>query len=320
MNKSFEKIPLGTINFITVLSGIFTIVSSIISIIAFFKLESAVFGWVCFSIGLILFNIVLLIRIKKYRFLAKQRMEVSSENFHKMLHSIRDLYFDLLHEYKKGDLTTSVLNKYCKTELSNILENLCEVFESFTGRTVSASIKLVCYNRTDENEDVNSEDVQLITFCRSTKSPSHRGDYERNQQKPILLSDNTDFLEIISTKNRKDYFYKSNLLEYSEKKRADGSSYKNSNENWSGQYKSTIVVPIRIDFKKLYHLRDSKSPFHIIGFLCVDSEYTDAFTEAQEIYNVDLAKSYADIIYIILSKYRYYQFKIYNNNKKETNV
>lgn len=309
MNNYFEKIPLAVINFITVLSGVLTIITSILSILAFFKFESFKLGWACISFILFLFSLVLFVRMRKYRMLANMRIEKTSENYKQMLHSIKDLYFEVLHSYKTNGLSTSSLNSICESKLKSILANLCETFYAFTNKPVSACIKLVCYSITDENEDVTVDDVKLITFCRSPNSSSERGAYENGNSKPIWLKENTDFLEIISDENFRDYFYQKNLPEYVKKLQTEHKTYKNSNPNWENDYKATIVVPIKIEFSKLYHLNGDDS-FHTLGFLCIDSQHTDAFTEKQEKYNVDLARSYAEIIYLVLSKYKYYLYKI----------
>ena len=99
------------------------------------------------------------------------------------------------------------------------------------------------------------------------------------------------------------------LSEYKKELEKIGKTYRNTNENWSKYYQGTIVVPIRIEFKRLYHQKKNES-YHIIGFLCVDSMSTDAFTEEQENYNVDIVKSYADIIYLLLSQYKHYLKKL----------
>lgn len=313
MNKFLEKVPLGLVNLVTIISGVLTIFTAIITIIDYFRTEQITPKSEYLIALIFLFCLVLLIRMRKYRTLANARMKKTSVNYHSMLHSVKNLYFELLKTYKNKVLDTSSLNTICVLHLSNILDNLCDTFSTFTGKTVSASIKLVSYSDTNINEEITTENIKLITFCRSLNSSLNRGEYEKNIKKDILLKDNTDFLEIISPENTKDYFYQKNLFAYEKKLEKEDKHYKNSNPNWKKQYKSTIVVPIKIEYDKLCNLESDKI-FHIIGFLCIDSEYTDAFTHKQEKYNVELAKSYADIIYLVLSQYKYYSKRIQNKN------
>ncbi len=310
MKKPLNDIPTEVVNLISVISGVVTIISPIVSIIITIKtdVKPNVF-WVISTASLILFCIILFFRMKKYRTLSKERLEVVSENIHKSMHNSRDIFFDIMHSHKLKHLNEEMLNYTYKTKLSTILDHLCNILASYTKRKVCACIKIVYCKNTEDEKKITDDAVELVTFCRSNNSDTERDNYER-QKKRILLKDNTDFKEIISGEFGKDYFYQPNLIEYEEKRKKDGSCYENTNKTWSKYYKSTIVVPIRIEFKRLYHTKNEE-PYDIIGFLCVDSEYTDAFTEKQEKYNVDIIKAYADTIYVLLSQYRHYLRKIY---------
>ncbi len=316
MKKYIWNIPINVVNLISVISGIVTVITPIVSVVLSVrnKLRPNIL-WVCCVIVLAGFCVLLLLRMRKYRMLANSRMEKTSFNFHKALHETRNLFFDAMHNQKLDNLTETLLNITYKEKLSGILDNLCETLVSFTDRPISACIKLNCFSSQNGCEDINQENVELITFCRSHNSVTDRGNYERCNRK-IFLDDNTDFKEIISNDNHKDYFYQPDLLAYNNKLKSVESSYKNTNTDWERYYKSTIVVPIRIEFNRLYHIKKDTS-YHIIGFLCVDSEHRDAFTEKQEKYNVGIVNAYADIIYVLLSQYRHYLNKLYAKSDKE---
>ena len=316
MKKYIGNIPISVVNFVSVISGIVTVITPIVSVIISVKNKLRPNTiWICCVIVLICFCILLFSRMKKYRMLSNSRMEKASFNFHKALHETRDLFFDVMHAQKLNSLTETLLNITYREKLSGILDNLCETLNSFTDRPISACIKLNCFSSENGCEDISQENVELITFCRSHNSVTDRGNYERCNKK-IFLNDNTDFKEIISDNNNKDYFYQTNLLDYDDKLKSVELAYKNTNTDWARYYKSTIVVPIRIEFNTLYHIKKDTS-YHIIGFLCVDSEHTDAFTEKQEKYNVGIVNAYADVIYILLSQYRHYLNKLYTESKKE---
>jgi len=193
--------------------------------------------------------------------------------------------------------------------LSIILDNLCEVLNSFTQRKISACIKLITYNEAEEI--INIDNASLVTFCRSNNSDTDRQNYE-NHNKVILLKDNTDFREIVSNGNDKDYFYQGDLEAYDKLLQKTGKHYDNTHKDWYNYYAGTIVVPIRIEFKLLYH-QNKDDEYHILGFVCVDSKSKDAFTEQYEKYNVDVVKAYADLIYILLGQYRHYLKKLTAN-------
>ena len=231
-------------------------------------------------------------------------MSYTSKYYRLFTKVTRDTYFDIMHDYKLKKLDPTILSNKCISKLQSILDYLCYIMNSFTEKEVSACIKLIAYPNADE-EVIDINNAELITFCRSTNSQD-RG--IKDKDTVIRLKDNTDFLEILDESNEKDYFYQGNLLEYAKSVHQLGRSYHNSNENWQEHYIGTTIVPIRIEFKLLYHQKKDDA-YHIIGFLCVDSLDPDAFTPSQERYNVAVVRSFADAIYILLSQYRHYLAK-----------
>lgn len=129
------------------------------------------------------------------------------------------------------------------------------------------------------------------------------------------MVDNTDFLYIVDPNrdSNLNYFYKGNLKDYAKELKQQGKQYRNTNANWENDYIGTIVVPIQIEHKRLYDSSQEES-LHIIGFLCIDSKSSSAFLRRQEKANVDMLKSFADIIYILLSQYQHYLKKMTNNS------
>ena len=82
-------------------------------------------------------------------------------------------------------------------------------------------------------------------------------------------------------------------------------------------YIGTFVVPIRIELSRLFYMKEDM-PYHVIGFLCLDSLSKNAFLNKQEKYNAEIIKSFADIFYVALSKYGHYLQKI--QDAKNVNV
>ena len=182
------------------------------------------------------------------------------------------------------------------------------MMEKYCGQKTSSCIKLIAH------PDAKIEDITLTTFCRSTASDTTRGMYEAHKE--IKLVDNTDFLYIVDPNrdSNKNYFYQGNLMDYvKELKKQQDKQYRNTNPNWEDDYIGTIVVPIQIEHKRLYDSTLEES-LHIIGFLCIDSKSSSAFLKRQEKANVDMLKSFADIIYILLSQYQHYLKKMSENS------
>lgn len=300
--KKWKDLPLWLINWITVISGVVTILgSSAAFVLPFFFKFSLTVWYIVLVFVLLFFLIIVFLRMRKYAQIEVKRMKTISYHYHQFLHRSKDLFFDTMHSHKTDSLTEKSLTESCKLNLTIMLDDLCNVMNSYTEQKISACIKLISYPK--EEEVIDKDNATLVTFCRSSKSDFGRSDYEKQSQSEIFIKDNTDFFEIIDDNKR--YFYQGNLEKYDEKLKEVGLKYRNSNDFWYKYYKGTIVVPIKIEFDKLYHQKENNA-YHIIGFLCVDSLSTDAFEERQEKYNVDILLSFADVVYVLLGQYRHY--------------
>lgn len=312
-NKRFDKVPLSLVNIVSVISGLCTVLTTIFAI---YQLCSDVSLFNINTLALVaslLFNVILFFRVRRYTQLESLRMKTITRNMHKLLHNARDVYFDIMHSHKTGTLTEKGLTKNYQLHLIALLDNLCSVMKAYTSQEIAACIKLITYGDSDGKIDLNN--ATLVTFCRSSDSVHSRASYE-STSRPILLRDNTDFFEVVSPDYEKNYFYQDDLLAYDKYLRKNGEHYKNSNPHWDSYYRSTIVVPIRIQFDKLYHIKPNDA-YHIIGFLCVDSMSTDAFSRSLENYYVDLLYAYADVTYILLGQYRHYLKKFEETKAKQ---
>lgn len=312
MKKIFNGMPIWLINMISVLSGILTILTSIIGTISFFKNRNISTFWII--IIFLLFDIVLVIQIRKYKKLYFKGLKVTSFNYHKLLHDSRDIYFDIMKNHKEHyELDPTIFTSLYQEHLSSILTYLCNILEEYCNQKVSSCIKIVV----EPNQDYKK--VILRTFCRSNNSDSERGNYEKYQNNnKIILGENTDFWDIVDSLNgtNTNYFYKQNLVEYDKELQKHNKRYLNSNPNWKKDYIGTIVVPIQIQQNKLYDSK-SKNVYHVIGFLCVDSLSDCAFLDRQAKFNIDIVKSFADVIFMLLSQYQHYLKKMSKSQEEE---
>lgn len=306
--EKLHNTPLWLINLISILSGVVTIITPIIGIVATIITGEKIgtITKVAF-VSVFSFACILFFRMKKYRQLALKRMSVTSEKFHRLTHESRNVFFDVLHSYKTKSLTENELDTLYQKYIGNVLDDLCEVLNSFTEKKICACVKLFTY--TEDEEIIDKNYSKLVTFCRSRNSSTNRNNYVSRNKKEIFLKDNTDFRDIVDDEKEKDYFYEADLKKYDEELKKIGEKYRNTNDNWEQYYRGTIVVPIQIEFKRLYHQKKNDS-YHLIGFVCVDSLDTDAFKEEQEKYNVDIVKAYADLIYVFLDEYKYYMKRL----------
>ena len=300
MKSFFERIPNWVINFITIISGLITVITFIISI--FSKNYKLINNFLVISLCFII--ICLLMRIRKSNNLRFDSYKSVSFNYHKLTHHTRDLYFDVMRSHKKNTLTNvKNLNDLYAINCEQILDYLCDILSSYCKQDINACIKIIT------KHDDNIKNVKLKTFCRSKNSKSSRGNYEGNDE--LSLYDNTDFCDIfnIDDNNGKNYFYQRNLEEYDKQLRKIGREYKNSNKHWREDYIGTIVVPIQLEHAKLYSSAKEEH-YNLLGFVCVDSLSDSAFLERHETFNTDIVKSFADIIYILLGQYQHYLSKL----------
>ena len=306
MKERLNDMPNWFINLVSLISGVVTIATPIFSAIIIFlnptKLDVNGF-LLTITIMFGAFCVLLFFRAKKYRNLSSKRMYALSNNYHKFLHTSRNVYYEVMRCRKGGKLNVTTLSAIYKGKLTEMLNNLCDIMISMTGREVSACIKLVSPSHTSGSLD----DCSLVTFCRSSNSKTTRSEYDGTFQ--VTIKDNTDFETIVHNESADNAFYASDLLEVDKHYRSVGKQYKNSNLNWSEYYKGTIVVPIRIKLKRLVGMPESEN-YDVLGFVCVDSLSTDAFTKKQRECNVNIMHSFSDAIYVLLGQYMHYMRKL----------
>ncbi len=307
-NEKLKNIFSWLLNIIAIVSGFCSIVGvSVTSLMLKYILNMGIKNTILVAMVLFAISIaVLLVNTYKIHRDKVKVVKTIAENYRKIILKAVESYFDVLKQHKQNALTVTNLSSLYSDYLKSILDYLCIIFESLSKKKICACIKLITY--TDEEETVDIDKLTLSTFCRSGNSDIDRGDYEINT---INLKDNTDFLEIVDQNYHSgtNYFYQTNLVKYEKQLKKENKQYRNSNYNWSDYYKSTIVVPIMIKSDKLYTQNTNNKKqcyYRVIGFLCVDSLSTHAFLKSQREVNVNILRSVADLLYILLSQYCYY--------------
>ncbi len=288
MEGFFNKIPLWVINALSIISAILTIITTFFTFFSIYKNWENNYKFI--FVMLCLFIFLLFLHILNYHKKAFDRQQTAAFVYHKLTHISRDLYFDIMRYHKDKTESIRILTDTYKSQLSILLSHLCDMMGNYCGQKTSSCIKLIAH------PDAKIEDITLTTFCRSTTSETIRGIYENSNK--IKLVDNTDFLYIVDPNrdSNLNYFYQGNLKDYAKELQKQGKHYRNTNTNWENDYIGTIVVPIQIEHKRLYD-SSLENSLHIIGFLCIDSKSSSAFLKRQENVNVNMLKSFADIIY-----------------------
>lgn len=185
----------------------------------------------------------------------------------------------------------------------NLCKSICNDTQSVIASLldddkVSVSIKRII---TDEFIDTNYLEWQVETIARCSKSDSKR-DHDKS---PKYISENS-YLEIIVSPDYVDtVFVSPNLTNIANDFIKEyNKQYTNSTKNYLKYYKSTIVVPIRIEASKICSelgTLPSSLQYYVIGFLCIDSLRT--YDDSQLFYAAaEFSKTIADSIYKLFEK------------------
>ncbi len=253
-------------------------------------------------------------KMKQYKSSLWIRLRSDAASYYDILHDFRNFYFDVLKYHKDKKLNKEFLTTITREYLINMLEKLCNIYKAYTGKDMNACIKLIGKENEDINFDkIDKENATVYTFVRSKNISKQREDASDNQA--VLISKNTDFSYIISPPDfyKKQYFYEQDIHLFDEELKKHQQKYENTTENYWDFYRAAIVVPIRIAHSHL-HFTAPTDPFdyHIVGFLCIDTKSTHAFIPEYEEQFIQIAKSFAAIIYVIMNKYNFYLQKCKN--------
>lgn len=328
MKRFLSRIPYGVYDGLSVISAIVTIITAIVGIL---KLSIAVNEtkgrysidanglFVFLSVILFALLIVLIIKIFKYISIIERHKRTVAQNFYNLTHDMRNAYFDMLNSHKQKKIveTPESLTTYTKGFLINQINNLCTILSELTGKEIHGCIKLITPCAQDISGDsvpLNRNSAEVFTFCRTSNTPAARKSAD-GQHYSAKISENTDFYMILDFENKEtnSCFYQSDLERYDRQlqKINSGYGYQNSTKNWRTYYKSTVVAPIRVANERLF-FNNLKTDYSVIGFLCVDSESTEAFRDRsldKYIYS-NIVKTFADALYIVLNMYSYYLKKV----------
>lgn len=275
LKRIFENIPYWLINLLTILSGIITIFTPIVGLITILNREQSEqpvdINWLLFACAVFFFLLVILLglRLWKYRKLSKARLRTVSIALHSLNHKFRDTFFDILHDFKLGQLNKISLTNYLDRFVKDSLNDLCKIMEDYTGCEVFSCIKLIeCDD--GPGKAVKIDEAKITVFCRSDNSDKERINYDR-QPHQVFLKDDTTLTQVVGA-NAKPHFSCTDLRKYREQHSSEKEYYKNPNQNWEKYYIGTFVVPIRIELSRLFYMKEDM-PYHVIGFLCLDSLY-----------------------------------------------
>ncbi|MBQ8942519.1 MAG: hypothetical protein IJ062_11855 [Firmicutes bacterium] len=242
-----------------------------------------------------------------------------TRNVHNILHKFRDELFKFKQQAEKiafKDSTDYNIKKFYKAFSKyplSICEELASLLKENYGKDYNVCIKLI----NASNNKIKT--AKVYTLCRAGADKVER---ENEDNGEVKLINNTDFKQIVMG-NKKKYnvstFSVANLqalIFFSKVIKAlkldkEFSIYENTSENILKKYKSTVVVPIRLnrDFSK-EHTSFQTNKFYIVGFLCVDCKEIQTSNTQKQIN--EITKGFGDLLYIYFNE-------IANSCKMKTN-
>ena len=273
---------------------IFPILTDLLSVISLFtpKLQSLIsstFGTVpCITIIVIL-NVVLvantfLVLDKKISNRVNKAFDFF-EGYRNLLETYTTYLTDFENDCEK---IASVEGLYFETShcLKTLIDKIRDVLVDVTGEKIRVCIK--AFPEKYEHHDVTQ--MELMTFCRSDKSLKESA-LERKDR--IRVNKNTDFKLIML--EAYPYFAFNNLKNFKNETKTD---YENSSSKWEKKYNATIVYPI----SKCIGVSEGKDLYQVLGFICVDSPSTNAFSTDVGPMCIRFIASLSYMLYIFLDK------------------
>ena len=303
--KFVKKVSKRLIDVLAILSSIITIASvffPINDIVRYVFLGIAT----VFIMGVIVYIVKSIIDINKARVVLERSYFSSlsniSTNSHKYFHNIRNYISSM--NWNSISSEKDIMDQ-CKNICNYLAEFYKHLFYRYLdGNDVSVCIKII---KTDNVYDEDYLNWEMETIARSVSTTQSRNNIDR---KPVKISGNTDF-QIILSKDYEDELFSfpdmSNI--YDDFLKTYKIEYRNSRQDFYNYYRSTIVVPIKIDgrfasneLSAFMNNLDSRSL--VLGFLCIDSMKVFASEQEQEIFKIgtEFAKSMADSLYIFFEK------------------
>lgn len=197
-----------------------------------------------------------------------------NQNTYKWLHSF---YKDLQEYYSTLRRKDSVSKEWIHDKAVLLCNRTQQVFTAALATNSDVSVCIKFFET--ELLDSNLLYSKVYTFARSTSTQPERLNYDLNPLGVDRIIDNSDFKMIVSDKppfQDIDHFACEDLdsypTEYAQKYKE---AFKNSHFN--PPYKSAIVIPIRTKIDNVSKALDKQpliknNNYHIIGFLCIDSE------------------------------------------------
>lgn len=235
------------------------------------------------------------------------------QNYHDRVRNMSKLTHIFFHELRDYNNYLKITETIKDSEFHDKAVNICNSIESFFTSVLETKSKTCVCIKLLDIDSISNHDYKTwktYTFARSASTDTRRYN-DDDKREPI--TENTDFEILVSNEkefSQYNYFHSVNLEKTSKQFLQDHKrQFLNSHHN--ATYKSTIIVPIRILTKLAspqLGLNPKTTRYHILGFLCIDSEET--FDEDGHNYryntfmnSIQFACAFADSLYHFFESY-----------------
>lgn len=264
-----------------------------------------------------------------FRWFSIKRIKINLQNdYMQKQFKIGELLHPFFHELRNSNNFLDTHDNVSEDTFKDKARILCNQIEKvFTKIWQTKNDVCVCIKLIDVNS-ISSSDYtkwKTYTFVRSSSTDTKRNLLDEERE-PI--ANNTDFEVIVSNDTRfKGFncFYSENL-DKTKAEFPDRYSKVFINSHPDASYKSALVLPIRIPAKYSapeLKIDISKCAYHILGFLCIDSDETFDDEEHNFKYSIFMnsrhyGSAFADSLYHFFESYLLKQLKKAEESQKNS--
>lgn len=313
--RILENTPLWVINLISILSFIITLVTAIGGIIGFFSQKTDdtpldINQLLSLIIVLLILVIVMLVgQIWRNYKRSYARIQCVAKSFHIFAHRFRDEMLQILRDDENNDLTSALLFRHLFDFLEKSLNALCNIMSDFTGKEICACIEMI-----KNPDDGQTDNDEVYVLCCSENSDERRKNQDNGTRIRKLKED--PILSQMVGENAVSFFSCPNLQEYAKNHSSDKNFTVNFRNSPISSYNGVFIVPIRINNSTRWS--DKKdTPFHVVGFLCLDTKSTKVFLSKYENDYAQIMKTFSDIFYVAVEIYNDFESRSQQRKAQE---
>ncbi len=268
-----------------------------------------------FSSIMLALTAVLIIVFIVSSIIVKEKESEESKLFHRFFHKLRDERFSIT-QITQNDLTQ--YNGLVKTFSEEFCTIISDYLKAKYGKDFRVCIKMIDIGSSSTTTSVN--EMTVYTLARRNDDLHH----DQPNDGHVRVSEDTSYSRILASgdKGGLKYFACRNLIMYTFFCLIKGNHYLPPLKSFIKRYKSTVVVPIRIDSKNLSdnHKYGTRKfiGFQVFGFLCLDYKHIMSKKLTTDL-SLEL-RAFADALYLFFDEVLTHNNTVITNSASKNNV